>query len=314
MRVFLRLKALLLALLIPHVAQSDVPSPSQFAHCAGAMSILSVPISSGIQSKAEAYGIDMGFVSDKYYKDFFAYVSTEYVPNVLRKTLSQEEFTEYLSEVNEVGASLTQQMEVSVLELFEGNPQAFDRLIQSQKDILQSCDEALNSDSLDSKLLKEGKDSSSMFGDVVWQQQEMSSKFTDQTNAFLITTSDMAVKCGRFSKPEKLTLQIQCVENTTRLFVNGESCHFASGFGGYGDVDLRIDQEKMFSLHMDASTDSHAIGLWTGAKSIPLVKKMFEKDSLNVRVTPYGQSPIELTFPITGLKKEIKPLRDACNW
>lgn len=146
-----------------------------------------------------------------------------------------------------------------------------------------------------------------------WLARRDSSAITDDTNHFLSVQSVGAHQCRQYGNPSSITLMARCLEDTTALLIYGD-CHVASGFGGYGEVTWRTDDDKAQSRSFEASTDSQALGLWSGGRSIPAIKELFGKERLVVRFTPFGMSPIEIPFDITGLEEAIAPLREECGW
>ncbi|MUA19399.1 hypothetical protein GNE63_15320 [Klebsiella pneumoniae] len=44
------------------------------------------------------------------------------------------------------------------------------------------------------------------------------------------------------------------------------------------------------------------------APSLAKSEKMF------ARITPYNESPVSVTFELTGLNNALKPLQQACGW
>lgn len=140
------------------------------------------------------------------------------------------------------------------------------------------------------------------------------SAFEDTTDVTLLSSSNEIVQ-GRFSLGggDNIGLVIRCSENTTALYFHFPNQHMAD-IQGYGRVDYRIDKKKASRLNMSDSTDSKALGLWRGGKSIPFIKKLFGAKNLLIRYTPYSESPNEVNFNINGLEDVIEPLRKACNW
>lgn len=147
-----------------------------------------------------------------------------------------------------------------------------------------------------------------------WNVNVKTSKFEDTTDVYLSLKSNDNVACRSYSTPAPVQLWIRCLENTTSLFIATDNCHLASRVSGYGDVDMRTDGDKTRTVSMDASTDSRALGIWSGNRAIPAAIRLFEKEVLLVRFTPYNQSPVTAEFDISGLKNAIKPLREACGW
>ena len=87
-----------------------------------------------------------------------------------------------------------------------------------------------------------------------------------------------------------------------------------SDIQGYGDVTFRIDKEAAFERSLNASTNNHSLGLWSGGSAIPMIKRLIGKSTLAIRATPYNESPGLFEFPIAGLDEALKPLRKACGW
>ncbi|WP_306115760.1 type VI secretion system-associated protein TagO [Roseovarius sp. MMSF_3305] len=146
-----------------------------------------------------------------------------------------------------------------------------------------------------------------------WNIQRETSEFKDTTDVFVTVSSDEPIGCNRFGTPSRAVLMLRCLENTTSLIINTD-CHLASGFQGYGKVEYRIDDQPASSRSFDASTDNKALGLWSGNKSIPLIKQLFGAERLLVRFTPFNQSPVTAKFEVSGAEDAVTDLRSACNW
>ena len=135
---------------------------------------------------------------------------------------------------------------------------------------------------------------------------------TDDTNVFLTVESDTPVQCS-FGGGH-LRLVARCRENTTSLIISGD-CHMtSSAYNNSGAVTYRLDDASPATWQMDAATNSRALGLWRGGQSIPQIQRMLGKDTLRVRVQPFGQNAVETTFDISGLDEIIGPLQRACHW
>lgn len=148
-----------------------------------------------------------------------------------------------------------------------------------------------------------------------WRLRQGVSQIDDSPSVSLHTRSNERIgdRFGRNAAPATLTLS--CLENTTRLLINMNNNHMASSpYHDWGHVTMRIDGRQAFTRRMQESTDNSVLGLWRGGQSIPVIRDMFGAEKLTVRATPFGQSPITVTFDINGLQEEIQPLRQACNW
>lgn len=148
-----------------------------------------------------------------------------------------------------------------------------------------------------------------------WYVSEEVSPMDDSRNVYLSTRSSEAVP-GRYGRSTvRPTLYVRCVENTTALILHMDGHHMASSeYHTWGDVDMRIDDGKAFTKPMTQSTNNRSLGLWSGGTSIPVIRQMFGAEQLTVRATPYSESPMTMTFDISGLEEEIAPLREACHW
>lgn len=146
-----------------------------------------------------------------------------------------------------------------------------------------------------------------------WQVHSEKSALNDRTEVFMSVYSDASVDCG-WNKNAPILLQLRCMDGKTALIINTD-CHMTSSqYDDYGDVTYRLDDNKAKMITMDESTDNRSLGLWSGGGSIPVIKQMFGRSKMLVKMTPFGESPFTATFPITGLEEAVKPLRQACGW
>lgn len=145
-----------------------------------------------------------------------------------------------------------------------------------------------------------------------WRVSESTSEIDDSPRVILSVSSSDLIR-DKFGRVGRGDLVLRCLENTTVLYVNFAG-NFMSDHGSYGNVTYRIDDAEARTARMRESTNHESLGLWSGGASIPVIKRMFGHDTLIVRATPYNESPVTITFPISGLSEEIKPLREACHW
>lgn len=147
-----------------------------------------------------------------------------------------------------------------------------------------------------------------------WEVEIKQSDFEDTTDVYLSLASEGPVGCNMFGSSQPATLFVRCQENTTAIFI-ATDCHLASGFQGYGKVDVRADDKKATTVSMDASTDNRALGFFNGGKAIPFIQRhLLGGETLRVRFTPFNASPVSAEFDITGIDEAIKPLREQCGW
>lgn len=146
-----------------------------------------------------------------------------------------------------------------------------------------------------------------------WRRQVEISELTDEKNVFLSVLSEDEVrdKYGLGSAPAVLNLR--CMENTTAIIISFND-HFMSDHAGGGKVQYRLDDTPLATQSFRESNNNKALGLWSGGRSIPFIKKMFGHQQLIVRATPYNESSITVKFPIKGIEGAITDLREACGW
>lgn len=146
-----------------------------------------------------------------------------------------------------------------------------------------------------------------------WEILQETSKITDQKTIVLSLPSDDLVNC-RWNRGERISLVIRCLESKTVLYF-ATNCHMTSSeYNNYGNITYRLDSAPAETVSGDASTDNKALGLWRGGSAIPMIKKMFGKSMMIVRMMPYGESPFTASFQISGLEQAIRPLRESCKW
>ncbi|MCJ9725410.1 type VI secretion protein [Agrobacterium sp. SHOUNA12C] len=146
-----------------------------------------------------------------------------------------------------------------------------------------------------------------------WIVQTAKSKIDDSKSVFLFLESDEDVP-GRFGRgAAKASMVVRCMEGKTAITLQFAD-HFMADNGGYGDVVFRVDDKKAFTKSLSESTDHTALGLFSGATSIPLIKTLFGGNRLIIRVMPFNESALTVSYAIAGLETDIKPLREACKW
>lgn len=147
-----------------------------------------------------------------------------------------------------------------------------------------------------------------------WSVQTKRSEFEDTTDVYMSSESKAPVACNMFGSHQPATLHLRCQENTTAIYI-ATNCHLASGFQGYGKVDVRVDDKKAASVSMDVSTDNEALGFWRGNQAIPFIQRqLLGGETLRVRFTPFNASPVSAEFDLSGIDEAIAPLRKQCGW
>lgn len=144
-----------------------------------------------------------------------------------------------------------------------------------------------------------------------WQVRTDVSRMTDDIDVYLSVESSQPISCSWGNEPAKLT--IRCQENTTAVVLSAE-CQMTSGYGGYGSVTYRVDENSHRKRNFEASTDNRALGLWSYSRSRPLINELLDGETLIMRFTPFGDGSKEAVFNIAGLRTAIAPLRKSCGW
>lgn len=139
-----------------------------------------------------------------------------------------------------------------------------------------------------------------------WRTTYDTSKIDDSKNVYISTEAINPIK-GKFGRDVTPQLWIRCMENKTEAFVTMYM------FISTQDVSVihRIDSNKAITTKWSTSTDHKAI---FSKNNIKFIKSLFNHDNLLIRVTPYGESPRDIEFNISGLEDIIEPLQKACGW
>jgi len=145
-----------------------------------------------------------------------------------------------------------------------------------------------------------------------WNVSIGQSKLDDSQEVWLKTDAIEAVR-GRYGKEAIPQMILRCSENTTAAYIFFDG-HFMSDTSGNGKVTFRIDKDAPFSQNLSVSGNNKALGHWNGSASIQFIKKLFGGNTLIVQATPHSESPILVTFDISGLESQLEPLRKACKW
>lgn len=147
-----------------------------------------------------------------------------------------------------------------------------------------------------------------------WRESTDTNRITDTRDVYLTLQSEpYSQKYGTHSA----TLTLRCQEKTTALTINiGEYVgdDSSSVYESWKNVTLRIDDRAPVVRRMSVATNNEAVGFWNGGTSIPFIKQMIGADRLVARITPYGENPREIVFPISGLEYFVDGLRENCGW
>lgn len=139
-----------------------------------------------------------------------------------------------------------------------------------------------------------------------WRVSTETSPIDDSKNVYLSLDAENSI-------PSMLgtvqpTLYLRCKENKTELYIS---------WGVYLGLETttvltRLDSEKAKTAIWHLSTDNEAT-FYPGSP-ISFIRTLMRHDTLLAQVTPYGESPVMVTFDLRGLEDAVKPLQEACNW
>lgn len=134
----------------------------------------------------------------------------------------------------------------------------------------------------------------------------------DSRNVVLSVNANQAVR-DKFDREYVPMLLLRCAEGETAIFINFDGL-FMADINMYGNVQMRVDDQRAFNVSMRESTNNESLGLWRGAGPVRVIRQLVGGEILTVRATPYSESPITTSFPIAGLGYDVTPLRQACRW
>ena len=106
---------------------------------------------------------------------------------------------------------------------------------------------------------------------------------------------------------------IRCLNNKTTVLFE---------FPGYEMSDFREFSEIVYHtggktddiLELALADDKSVLGVWQGFRAIPFVRKLFEKQKLQILATAKNGASLEANFNISGIEKSISRLRKTCEW
>ena len=139
-------------------------------------------------------------------------------------------------------------------------------------------------------------------GTSKWGYKKTTDEFTEESTHELFLESEEIAEIG-----SRVKMFISCVKNTTGFSIIAP---YILKDGSW-DVDYRIDDLKANKF----KAKSGGLLFLPSVRSthIPIIKSFFGHDKLRLRFQT-NKGPETVTFTISGLENEIKPLREACNW
>lgn len=140
-----------------------------------------------------------------------------------------------------------------------------------------------------------------------WRLWDEKSALDGRKDVWLSVASENT-EGNSIGSPTNATLTLRCMKDRTNVLI---------GFRRYTtdnqNVMYRLDDEGVGKHWMEVMRGGDGIGIWSGTRAIPFIRKMLEKERLVVGYETYT-GPVEFTFDISGIENRIQPLAKACGW
>ncbi|WP_185968474.1 type VI secretion system-associated protein TagO [Paracoccus sp. M683] len=141
-----------------------------------------------------------------------------------------------------------------------------------------------------------------------WKVDIDGSALDDRKDVYLRVTSDEADATG-YGNTSYATLFVRCMKNSTNAFIS-----FDSYTSDSRSVKYRLDDEPIRTIWMEPVNGGDGIGIWSGARAIPFIKDLLDRQKLAVAYESYSNANLEFTFDVSGLRAKIGPLTESCEW
>jgi type VI secretion system VasI family protein len=137
-----------------------------------------------------------------------------------------------------------------------------------------------------------------------WQLSQSTNPIDDSPSVVLT----LPASSGRSRMGEPPTLVLRCSRNQTDVYVNW------SDYMGSEEVSVttRVGKGAARTRTWNTSTDN--VATFYPGRPVEFIKELMSVDTLVLRATPYGESPITAVFEVRGLTEKAAPLQAACGW
>tara|TARA_R110001583_G_scaffold31978_2_gene108998 strand:+ start:6083 stop:6697 length:615 start_codon:yes stop_codon:yes gene_type:complete len=137
-----------------------------------------------------------------------------------------------------------------------------------------------------------------------WSVRDERNPIDDTRTVSLSLIADSGA--SKWDKP--VVLFVRCQSNETDMFI------VWNDYLGMGTsrVTARVGSARAETKSWLNSTDNQAT--FYPSSVIGYVKKMMASPSFVAQVTPYNESPVTVTFDLTGMSNALAPLRETCKW
>lgn len=140
-----------------------------------------------------------------------------------------------------------------------------------------------------------------------WRYLEEGSALENRKDAWLSVISENT-EGNSIGSPIRATLFIRCMENKTNLLIA-----FDRYTSDNQNMRYKLDDGPIQTQWVEVMRGGDGIGIWSGSRAIPFVKKMFDKTRMVIAYNTYS-GPVEFSFNISGLRSRIDKVANACGW
>jgi len=140
-----------------------------------------------------------------------------------------------------------------------------------------------------------------------WLYSEERSALDNRKDVWL-SVSSSNTEGNSIGSPRRATLWLRCMENKTNVLIEFERYTTDDQ-----SVKYKFDDGNIQSFWMEPVRGGDGIGIWSGSRSIPFIRGMFDKQRMVVAYETYT-GPVEFTFNISGIRSRIGPLAKECEW
>ena len=156
--------------------------------------------------------------------------------------------------------------------------------------------------------LTEDSKATAVVGGTQWRHNQGFSEMYGTKHIWLSVISTNTQR-NRIEKLETAWFGLRCMDNKTNLFIR-----FEDYINEDQNVRYKTDNDSIKSVWMRAFKTNDGVGIFSGRKAIPFIKKLADKKQLIVRFKSYSNASLEFIFDISGLRSQVKELADACEW
>lgn len=140
-----------------------------------------------------------------------------------------------------------------------------------------------------------------------WRLSGERSALDSRKDVWLSVISDNT-EGNSVGSPIRATLWLRCMENKTNVLIS-----FDRYTTDNQNVRYKFDDESVQKQWMETIRGGDGIGIWSGSRAIPFIKKMYGKERMVVAYNTYS-GPVEFTFNISGVRARIDTLAKECEW